>query len=226
MIKIIQEAPSVKRIFLQPEVPFDFIAGQFIVTDLPIHEKRTKRWRSYSIANDYNQEHTIELCIVHLEGGSGSSYLCNELKVGDTIVHKRPQGGFVLPKDPKRDMTWICTGTGIAPFRSMLLSLIHEKSFHHNIHLIFGTRKQEDILYHSEMEQYAEKLPWFRYSIALSREPEWSHYGYVHQLYEHQSNPEDIFYLCGWPKVVDECFLRLSENMQIPTDRIRFELYG
>ncbi len=226
VVDIVEETDSVRRIFLEYDEAFDFKAGQFIVTDLPIHEKRTQRWRSYSIANDYNKDGFIELCVVHLKGGLGSGYLCKELKIGDQITHKRPQGGFVLPKNSTRNMTWICTGTGIAPFRSMLHELIREEKFDQSIHLIFGTRKESDILYRKEMEDFQEKFSWFNYSVALSREPNWPHYGYVHPLYENLSSKEDLFYLCGWPVVVDERFLRLTEKMDVPKDQIRFEFYG
>jgi CDP-4-dehydro-6-deoxyglucose reductase len=228
VVRTVQETPLVRRIWLNISEKLEFTPGQFIVCDLPIHEKRTKRWRSYSIANNPNQESTIELCVVHLKGGLGSTFLCQKLKKGDFLTHKRPQGNFVLPENPASKMVFICTGTGVAPFRSMLQSIIQMKN-PPRIELIFGTRREQDILYRTEFEQLASENSWFSYHVALSREPNWPNYGYVHHIYERRASEYDNethFYLCGWPFVVDECFRRLSEHLKIPSNNIKYELYG
>lgn len=53
VVKIAEETSATRRFWIQiPEVEsFDFIPGQFVTLDLPIHEKKNKRWRSYSIAS-------------------------------------------------------------------------------------------------------------------------------------------------------------------------------
>ncbi|MEJ7680423.1 MAG: FAD-binding oxidoreductase [Segetibacter sp.] len=72
-MKISEETSSTHRFWIQiPEVEsFDFIPGQFVTLDLPIHEKKNKRWRSYSIASAPDKTNVIELVIVLLEGGAG-----------------------------------------------------------------------------------------------------------------------------------------------------------
>ena len=44
--------------------PFHFEPGQFVTLDLPIHEKPSKRWRSYSIASWPDGSAVFELVIV------------------------------------------------------------------------------------------------------------------------------------------------------------------
>ena len=53
VIKIEDATASTRRFWIEiPELTsFDFKPGQFITLDLPIHEKKNKRWRSYSIAS-------------------------------------------------------------------------------------------------------------------------------------------------------------------------------
>jgi hypothetical protein len=53
MIRIENETADTKRFWIEvPELErFDFVPGQFVTLDLPIHEKPNKRWRSYSIAS-------------------------------------------------------------------------------------------------------------------------------------------------------------------------------
>src|ERR1700710_1685986 len=122
VIRIEQEAAATRRFWIQlPELSsFDFEPGQFVTLDLPIHEKPNKRWRSYSIASHPDGTNVIELVIVLLEGGLGTHYLFNHVDVGTEILLRGPQGVFTLPPIIDKDLFFICTGTGIAPFRSMV----------------------------------------------------------------------------------------------------------
>ena len=53
IINIKEQSPTTRLFTLkvQGDEPINFKAGQFVTMDLPISEKRLKRWRSYSIAN-------------------------------------------------------------------------------------------------------------------------------------------------------------------------------
>ncbi|MEO6133811.1 MAG: FAD-dependent oxidoreductase, partial [Ginsengibacter sp.] len=122
VIKIVDETYNTKRYFIQVNEleSFNFKAGQFVTLDLPIHEQVNKRWRSYSIASWPDGSNVFELLIVLLEGGAGTTYIFDNIKVGSEFSFRGPQGVFVLPENIEKDLFFICTGTGIAPFRSML----------------------------------------------------------------------------------------------------------
>lgn len=212
------------------EIFANFKPGQFITLDLPIHEKRTQRWKSYSIANLPTADHpVIELCIVYLEGGLASEYLFNQVKIGDSLTFKGPAGVFTYPEQNDLKMVMVCTGTGIAPFRSMLKYLNTWESWPHDIHLIFGTRTEDGILYREELEELAATNEHFAYDVALSRDPDWNgHKGYVHTIYEEyypDASEDVLFYICGWTAMVDEARQRL-ENLGYTKQQVRFELYG
>ena len=138
--KIDDETNATRRFWLQiPEVEtFDFKPGQFVTLDLPIHEKTNKRWRSYSIASSPDGTNVIELVIVLLEGGAGTTYLFNHITVGSELTLRGPQGVFVLPDLIDKDLFLICTGTGVAPFRSMVQHINRYNISHQNIYLIFA----------------------------------------------------------------------------------------
>jgi len=230
LIKIEKTTSTTWRFWLKVDEldKIDFRAGQFITMDLPIHERRRKRWRSYSIANPPNEQNVIELAIAYYEGGLASEYLFKEIKEGDTITFKGPDGAFYLPKNIETDLVFVCTGTGVAPFRSMIGDLEKRGFDQRNIHLIFGTRYENSILYREEFEQLAEKYPNFDYTIALSREENWTGVkGYVHQVYEerYQDKPDTRFYLCGWQYMVDEARERLTK-MGFDKTKVFYELYG
>src|SRR6478609_583923 len=115
VIRISNETHSTKRFWIQvPELEsFDFIPGQFVTLDLPIHEKPAKRWRSYSIASWPDGTPVIELVIVLLEGGAGTKYLFEEVSVGSELTLRGPLGSFTLPAPLEKVIFLICTGTGI-----------------------------------------------------------------------------------------------------------------
>lgn len=229
--KVKDESPTTKRFWLEvDEVEhFEFKAGQFITLDLPIHEKRLKRWRSYSIASAPDGTNELELCVVKLEGGLGSTYLFEKADIGTEVKFKGPAGAFVLPEQLNHRLVFICTGTGIAPFRSMILDLYQKGQTDVHLHLIFGTRFERGILYREEMERWQEAFPHFKFDVALSREKvEGYTYGYVHKIYQNQYaivNSTTDFYLCGWSNMVDEAAERL-QGMGYAEGQIHLELYG
>lgn len=220
---------NTKRFWIQvPGVTsFDFKPGQFVTLDLPIHEKANKRWRSYSISSWPDGTNVFELLIVQAQGGAGTTYLFNEVKEGAELTFRGPQGSFTLPPAPDKDIFLVCTGTGIAPFRSMVQHLRLSGQPVKNIHLVFGCRKKEDLLYFDELKALEQQLPGFHYHPVLSREHWEGHHGYVHAVYEHicRDKPEAIFFLCGWKHMVDEAKHRI-EQMGYDKKAIHLELYG
>lgn len=227
--KIEQATPHTRRYFITlPETEnFDFKPGQFVTADLPIHEKRNKRWRSYSIASMPDGTNVIELIIVYLEGGLGTDYIFNQVDEGAEIILRGPQGVFVLPEKIEEDLYFVCTGTGIAPFRSMLHYIKEHNIPHKELHLIFGTRTQDCLLYADEMKQLEKDIDGFHYHPVLSREDWDGHKGYVHDVYQKicTDKPNAHFMLCGWKRMIDDARQRLAD-MGYDKKQIHFELYG
>lgn len=228
VIRIEQRSETTRSFWLELEGVdnFQFKPGQFITLDLPIGEKRLEKWRSYSIASAPNGDNIIELVIVKVPFGKATSYLFG-LEKGARLILKGPGGVFCLPSDIKQSLVFISTGTGVAPFRSMVQSLKAQKDFP-PIHLIFGTRHKEGILYLDEWERLSEEVENFSFDIALSREEYKGYQGYVHELYKKrysEVNEQILFYLCGWQNMVDEArenLIALGYNK----DQIIEELYG
>lgn len=240
IIRLKDETVSTRRFWIEvPEVTqFDFKPGQFVTLDLPIHEKPNKRWRSYSIASWPDGSNVFELVIVRLEDGAGTTYLFNEVLEGDTITFRGAQGVFTLPENLDKDIFLVCTGTGIAPFRSMVHFIKLHQVPHKEIYLVFGSRTKADLLYYDELTDLQKNLPGFHYIPTLSREEWEGKKGYVHAVYEEIINrsmhakddgtmvpPNASFYLCGWKNMIDEAKHRIIA-LGYDKKSIHQEIYG
>jgi ferredoxin-NADP reductase len=129
------------------------------------------------------------------------------MKVDAEISCQGPFGDFIL-RPPMRDTIFIATGTGIAPFRSMLHWLLADPSRHQGrqLWLLFGNRTEKDIYYHDEFLRLAQQHSNFHYLPTLSRgSAEWPGLrGYVQ---EHvpavvQGRADMHAYICGLDKMV------------------------
>lgn len=230
LIKTVDRSETTRSFFLELQGldSFEFKAGQFITLDLPIGEKRLDRWRSYSIANAPDQSNVIELVIVKVPFGKATTYLFEKSVLGDVFKLKGPGGVFCLPQEIKNDLVFICTGTGVAPFRSMVWDIKNNQKAHQKLDLIFGTRTKSGILYLDEWEELKENMELFDFSIALSREEYAGYQGYVHQLYLNkfkEISPNRTFFLCGWQNMIDEAKANLLK-MGYEEKQIIEELYG
>ena len=202
---------------------FIFIPGQFITIRL----RGIKR--SYSIASFSHNKDVIELIIVKVDNGKLTTILFNDASVGEKLEVKGPKGKFILPKDINRDLFFICTGTGLAPFKSILDEINISGKYPRRIFLIFGTRTKSDLLFFEEMKGLVKSIPNFNYIPVLSREDWVGETGYVHNQYEKIVKREKLynplFYLCGWRNMITDAREKLK-SLGIDSRNIKLELYG
>lgn len=227
--RIVKETENVKRFFfsLEHRDDFSFVPGQFVmlaIPGLPEHENN----RSYSIASAPH-ETEIELCISLNPQGNATPILW-DMKPGEALLMSPPQGNFVFRNDWEMETVFVCTGTGIAPFRSMLRHWISNPGTEtpKQVMLIFGNRYEKDILYREEWEDMAASMPWFTFIPVLSRDEMWKGAkGYVHPIYKKlYANGRDArFYVCGWQSMCVD----VRENLKVLGYNRRqyfFEDYG
>lgn len=139
--------------------------------------------------------------------GVCSNYLC-DLNVGDEIQLTGPVGKrFLLPKDPsKHDYIFIATGTGIAPFRGMIMDLI-KRGMPSRVALLMGAPYESDLLYYDDLRSWQAQHPQFSYHTAISRHttPEQTKRLYVQDrlredadtLMPMLTSERTLIYICG-----------------------------
>ncbi|HEY7209973.1 MAG TPA: FAD-binding oxidoreductase [Bryobacteraceae bacterium] len=200
------EVPGVEQLHFTP--------GQFVC--VLEHKEGKIIKRAYSIASPRGGN-VFELCLNRIPSGVVSPWLF-ELKPGDEVDMREPVGFFTL-RHPERRAVFIATGTGIAPFRSMLLD--HLPRTQPQISLLFGVRYEEGLLYRDELEALAKEYPSFRFLPTLTRPtPNWQ--GLTGRVQEHLDealalrSPEEIkdvdVYVCGLNEMVQSVRKLLQER--------------
>jgi ferredoxin-NADP reductase len=194
---------------LEFEVPavshFGFVAGQWLSTKE--HKADGEEiTRAYSIASAPNGSNRFAFCLNRVEDGFMSNFLC-DLEPGAEVPFQGPFGNFIL-RPPMRDTLFIATGTGIAPFRSMLHWVLADQTRHQGrqLWLLFGSRTEKDIYYHDEFLKLAAEHPNFHYLPTLSRAAnDWT--GLTGYVQEHVpgivGTRTDMYaYICGLKKMI------------------------
>lgn len=142
--QIDQLAPDVIRVLLRlpPAADFSFIPGQYVDL-IGLGGIR----RSYSLANSSFADKMLELHIRAVDGGAMSDYWFNRAKVDDLLRINGPLGTFFLRSTAKIDLILMATGTGIAPIKSMLESLvdISTEQQPRSITVLWGGRTTQDL---------------------------------------------------------------------------------
>ena len=119
IIRLDQLGADVVRVILRlpPTADFKAIPGQYIDIIGPAGVRR-----SYSLASTYSN--TLELHIRLVEGGVMSDYWFKHAKVNDLLRLNGPLGTFFLRNLAGLNLVFLATGTGIAPVKAMLESLV------------------------------------------------------------------------------------------------------
>jgi ferredoxin-NADP reductase len=165
----------------------EFRAGQYVSIQVSPNGER----RSYSICSTPEITHGFEILVDVLPQGVGSKYL-QSLDFGDKISFLGPLGRFLLTPETinqSRSVVLIATGSGVAPFKSMLhellrkntnYSLISDSNIHQesnqkspdsaqNITLHWGMRYSEDLFWLEEMQDFMSSFSNFHFNPILSR---------------------------------------------------------
>ncbi|MCX6000994.1 MAG: FAD-binding oxidoreductase [Chloroflexi bacterium] len=154
--EIIKETDSAKTFRFESKdgkLPW-FRAGQYINLFVEIGGVKTSR--PYSISSAPGKSY-YDITVRRVEGGFVSSYLLDEVKVGDGFESTGPNGYFYYePLVDSADLVFLAGGSGAAPFLSIIREAVEKKSSL-NIHLIYGSRKPDDIIFDKELQQLAGK---------------------------------------------------------------------
>jgi len=144
------EAPQVKVLTLKPRKEMIFEAGQFLELSLPGVGEAPFAFCS----SQYNSN---EFQIAVQEKGVVTSALFH--KNQDSYVGVRgPYGrGFPLEKLIHKNLVIIAGGIGLAPLRSVILSILHHRSIYKKVQLLYGTKCEEHRIFEKEFPSWQKQ---------------------------------------------------------------------
>jgi ferredoxin-NADP reductase len=197
--------PTVFEISFDTHEPVEFQAGQFISIIIPgAGPKGRDLRRAYSIASA-PEVRPIELCVKLVEEGPGTNYLF-KLNVGDTFKGWAPYGDFVYEPKAGRQACFIATGTGVAPFRSMVLSSKYKSEPPARAWCLLGVRTEDELLYTTDVGQLSS-LSW----VTTVSQPKGHYEGFrgrvtdfIRSLGDDFNWAQTDFYLCGNGEMIKE----------------------
>ncbi len=205
---------------IEADIP-QFMAGQFMSLALEINDKRVAR--PYSFLSSPGQN-PLEFFFYVASDGVLSNALV-KLESGDKVLLKaKAQGFFILNEIPAaRDLWMIGTGTGIAPYFSILRSEeVWQK--YDNVVLVEGVRASKDLPYQDLIEKISQDHPdKFTFQAFVSREefpnaikgriPASLKDGSLEQKVGLTLSPSDSqVMLCGNPDMVKDCVEMLKNQ--------------
>lgn len=180
-----------------PKCRFKFQAGQHISLSIA-GDYQSREYSIYSGENSAN----FELLVKEVDGGYFSPKL-KHLKSGDNVEIHGPFGRFCL--DEKKRTThqhvFIASGTGIAPFHSMIKTYPEL-----NYRIIHGVRFAEEAY---DREEYENE----RYFLCTSRDSSGDYKGRLTgYLQEAKFEKNSCFYLCGNSDMIFDAMEILKEK--------------
>jgi ferredoxin--NADP+ reductase len=229
LVKRHEITPDLLVLGVRPDagVP-DFLPGQYVALGLPGSAARPPTFpperepqegdkvikRAYSIGSAPSEKEALEFYVAVVPDGGLTSRLVL-LKEGDRLfAAPKITGTFTIePVPADHNLVLVATGTGLAPFISMVRSESTWTSgpdgTPRKITIVHGVRNSADLAYDDELRTLAAHRPNFIYHPIVSRDDsKWNgRRGRIQVLFEDKTIPlvstVDHVFLCGNPAMID-----------------------
>ncbi|MDP4302435.1 2Fe-2S iron-sulfur cluster-binding protein [Leptothrix discophora] len=189
------------RVELPDDEPLAWLPGQYLNVKLP-----DGRSRSFSMASRPSGDNHVDLHVRRIPGGHFTDRVAPTLRPGERMDVELPLGSFRLRPEAWRPLVMVATGTGLAPIKAMLESLMDDPDCP-PVSLYWGARTPADLYLHEQIAGWGERLHDFRYVPVLSRAgADWDgRRGHVQDavLDDLPDLSEHALYLCGSPAMIE-----------------------
>jgi ferredoxin-NADP reductase len=198
--------------------PMAFLPGQHVVLRLTAADGYQAS-RSYSIASAPDGSDEFEITVERLAAGEVSTFLHDDLRVGDVIEVRGPIGGWFVWTDGSAVL--VGGGSGVVPLMAML-RYARRTGRADSVRLAVSVRTPDDLL-------YAGELPGPETTIAYTREAPAGAARPAGRLTAADVAPlvgaDTTGYICGSAGFADAASAALM-TAGLPAERIRVERFG
>lgn len=126
VVRIVDESQSIRSFYFESTdgaaLPL-FEAGQHLPVRFSLNGQTSPTIRTYSLSSAPSD---LFLRISVKRDGSVSSHLHDNIKVGDIVQARAPQGHFIVDAKERRPLVLLAAGVGVTPLLSMLREVIYQ----------------------------------------------------------------------------------------------------
>ena len=133
---------------------FRYRPGQFLTLRLPIDGRHVPR--CYSMSSAPTLDDALRVTVKRVHQGRGSNWVCDKIRVGDTIELMPPSGLF-SPKDLAQNFLLLAGGSGITPVFSILRTVL--KQHQGKVVLFYANRDERSVIFKKDLQQLAAEYP-------------------------------------------------------------------
>ena len=205
--------PGVIRFILDVEDKdrmFHYYPGQYVTLINPHGIAR-----SYSVANNYEKDQSLEFHISQTDQGAFSGWLFNEAACGDVLHMRGPAGDCYYRNASAEEFPVIlaATGTGLAPLYAILNNALNN-NHQGEISLYHGGRTTDQLYYVEELERLSQSHPNLHYypcvketvSKSSGKDPKNVNAGSIEEVINKKMDTGTLaatrVFLCGAPDFV------------------------
>lgn len=196
---------NVKQVSFKPPVDsplagkkFDFTAGQYLSLQIDVDGDNLTAPRHYTTTSPVGADY-LQCTIKKIKGGKISTYVHEQLKVGDKVTLSSPMGVFVAPEEPTPAVL-MSAGIGVTPMVNM------KRSLGDSVKLVVHVDKSPDSHPYKDFFEGSDTL--FKYTSEGGRP---TIEALVTETLEKAGN-ENEFYICGPEKWMDDVQKALLAN--------------
>jgi len=217
-----------------------FKPGQYLTFQLTVPGLGKPLIRCYSLSDCAKRTHyrvTIKRCPPPAEGGHppgiGSTYFCDNVKVGDILDVKAPNGHFFLEMEKDRPVVLISGGVGVTPMVAMANALTGAGSTR-EMWFFHGARNSSDHAFRNFMQVLGTEnknahvhVCYSKPSASDSKGGDYHHEGRVTVDLMKQLLPSNNYeyFLCG-PGAFMESITEDLRKWGVPDEWVHFEAFG
>ncbi len=236
--RIVDESTLVKSFWLEPADGGGlglFAAGQHLPVRAALQAGAVPTERTYTLSVAPS-DGVYRLSI--RKQGRFSNFMHDQLKVGDRIEARAPNGSFTVDALQARPLVLISAGIGITPMLAMLRHVVYEGTRKRRIRrtwFIHGSRNEQERGFVAELAQLAESTRGAVRLVQVVKEPspearegvDFHAKGRVDLGVLKSVLPFDDFdfYLCGPPAFMQDLYNGLR-SLHVPDKRIHAESFG
>ncbi|WP_027706809.1 NO-inducible flavohemoprotein [Zooshikella ganghwensis] len=215
----------------------DFQPGQYLSVIMPSGTASPyQQIRQYSLSDKPNGK-TYRISVkqeLHPQLGLVSSYLHEQVNVGDKLSILPPAGDFYLQADHETPVVLISAGVGLTPMMSMLNQLL-EQQHPAKIYFLHACEHSEVHAFRDELIRLKQRhtnlvsYTWYREPKSTDRyQHDYDCQGFMDLtvLCKTFFNPKHQYYLCGPLPFMKNIFKQLTAMDNISSDQINYEVFG